>query len=316
MVLVLGLLDSAARVEAAAGTAVRCGTTLTKDTVLDHDLLDCPGDGLVIGRNGITVDLNGHLLRGSYDLSPGPDDHRWAGVRNRGYRNVTVKGGSIVEFGSGVHFSGSAKSVVADVYFGSNRVGAWVTTSHGVAIHRVRGAEQWRAVVRVAHSREIEIRGITTNENGNGVVLFRSDRSRIVDNRISNPGHFGITLVVSDNNVIARNSLPPGDGGFTAGVAVLNSDGNWVLNNTSSEQSKGFLVGALSSGTLLGGNIAIENGSHGFEVRNADTALSGNTANSNGALGIAAVPGVEDAGGNRAAGNRDPRQCLNVRCRP
>ena len=147
-------------------------------------------------------------------------------------------------------------------------------------------------------------------------MLFRSDRSRIVDNRISNPGHFGIMLVGSDNNVIARNSLPPGDGGFTAGVAVLNSDGNWVLNNTSSEQSKGFLVGALSSGTLLGGNIAIENGSHGFEVRNADTALSGNTANSNGALGIAAVPGVEDAGGNRAAGNRDPRQCLNVRCRP
>jgi hypothetical protein len=35
----------------------------------------------------------------------------------------------------------------------------------------------------------------------------------------------------------------------------------------------------------------------------------------NDALGIEAVFGVIDGGGNLASGNGDPRQCVNVRCR-
>jgi hypothetical protein len=35
----------------------------------------------------------------------------------------------------------------------------------------------------------------------------------------------------------------------------------------------------------------------------------------NGVLGIEAVAGVIDGGGNRAFGNGDPRQCLIVVCR-
>ena len=37
-------------------------------------------------------------------------------------------------------------------------------------------------------------------------------------------------------------------------------------------------------------------------------------ARRNGDLGIEAVRGVIDGGGNRASGNGDPRQCVNVRC--
>jgi hypothetical protein len=40
-----------------------------------------------------------------------------------------------------------------------------------------------------------------------------------------------------------------------------------------------------------------------------------NTANDNTDLGIEAVPGVIDGGGNKASGNGNPAQCLNVRCR-
>jgi hypothetical protein len=31
-------------------------------------------------------------------------------------------------------------------------------------------------------------------------------------------------------------------------------------------------------------------------------------------MGIAAVPGTHDGGGNRAAGNGNPAQCLNIVC--
>jgi hypothetical protein len=39
-----------------------------------------------------------------------------------------------------------------------------------------------------------------------------------------------------------------------------------------------------------------------------------NTANRNHDLGIEAVPGVIDGGGNKASGNGNPAQCLNVVC--
>jgi hypothetical protein len=43
--------------------------------------------------------------------------------------------------------------------------------------------------------------------------------------------------------------------------------------------------------------------------------LTSNTANDNVDFGIEAVPGVIDGGGNRAFGNGNPLQCLNVVCK-
>ncbi len=63
----------------AHGTAdVRCGSVLTTDTTLRHDLLGCVGDGLVIGADGIKIDLNGRRLGSG---QPEPAQHRRAGVR-------------------------------------------------------------------------------------------------------------------------------------------------------------------------------------------------------------------------------------------
>jgi hypothetical protein len=49
----------------AAGRAVvaqpGCGATITVDTKLTRDLVNCPNNGLVIGADNITLDLNGHV---------------------------------------------------------------------------------------------------------------------------------------------------------------------------------------------------------------------------------------------------------------
>jgi hypothetical protein len=42
--------------------------------------------------------------------------------------------------------------------------------------------------------------------------------------------------------------------------------------------------------------------------------LESTTANDNGDLGIEAVAGVNDGGGNRASGNGNPAQCTGVAC--
>src|SRR5919107_5165477 len=43
---------------------VECGDTITTDTTLDRDLSDCPSNGIVIGADDITLDLNGHTISG------------------------------------------------------------------------------------------------------------------------------------------------------------------------------------------------------------------------------------------------------------
>jgi hypothetical protein len=44
---------------------VSCGDTITADTTLDTDLVDCPNNGIVIGADDITLDLNGHTIDGN-----------------------------------------------------------------------------------------------------------------------------------------------------------------------------------------------------------------------------------------------------------
>ncbi len=50
-------------------------------------------------------------------------------------------------------------------------------------------------------------------------------------------------------------------------------------------------------------------------MRSDKVALVANRASSNFDLGIEAIAGVLDGGGNRAFGNGDPLQCMNVACR-
>ena len=57
----LGVALLALQPAAASGQPVACGQVITEDTTLENDL-SCPGDGIVIGADGITLDLNGHTV--------------------------------------------------------------------------------------------------------------------------------------------------------------------------------------------------------------------------------------------------------------
>ena len=76
----------------------------------------------------------------------------------------------------------------------------------------------------------------------------------------------------------------------------------------------GFLVNAKDDHSLLRRNTARGAGDDGFDIQSRTAKLTRNRARRNGDLGIAAVRGVIDGGGNRASGNGDPRQCTNIVC--
>ena len=72
-------------------------------------------------------------------------------------------------------------------------------------------------------------------------------------------------------------------------------------------------------GTLIEDNLARQNGDDGIEIdgvrSTVQTTLTENSANRNVDLGIEAATGVTDGGGNKANGNGNPLQCLNVVCK-
>ncbi len=66
--------------------------------------------------------------------------------------------------------------------------------------------------------------------------------------------------------------------------------------------------------TVLRRNNARRSTDDGFDIRARATTLRRNHAVNNADLGINAVGGVADAGGNIGRRNGDPAQCRNVFC--
>src|SRR4051794_25449060 len=96
-----GMFGHGAPASAGVTQKVECGATITTSITLGNDLVDCPNNGIVIGADNITLDLNRHRVDGDAALTdPCPDGGPCdVGINNvKGHSGVTVKNGSIAEF--------------------------------------------------------------------------------------------------------------------------------------------------------------------------------------------------------------------------
>jgi parallel beta-helix repeat protein len=196
----------------AAASHVSCGDEITADTTLDSDLVDCENNGVVIGADGVTLDLNGHSIDGDGTEAAGCDPKTEicdVGVANDGHDGVSVRDGSVREFGVGVLVGGARK----------NRVVKISATGH-IFFGVVVGGSSRSVIRRSSLSRNIA-------PEGDGIGVFGSDRIRIVRNKIRrNPGP-GIHLFDSKKNLIKKNVFSRN------GPAILmeKSDRNEVQRN-------------------------------------------------------------------------------------
>jgi parallel beta-helix repeat protein len=164
-------------------------------------------------------------------------------------------------------------------------------------------------------------------ENGDNIVLVGDDNiitRNEVDDALGFPddpeGGFGILLDHSDRNLLKGNDV---DGAASNGIRVTAFDDtaepaedNVIRDNeVEHAQLDGILVDETAPGSLVERNVVSEAGDDGIDVESSATTLTRNTAKRNGDYGIEAVPGVIDGGGNRAFGNGNPAQCLNVACK-
>src|SRR5438094_8446204 len=79
---------------------VRCGDVITVDTRLHGDVGPCSNGGLVVGGDGIRLDLNGHSVFGMADMGDG------VGISVIGRSGVVVTNGTVWHFDAGVYIEG------------------------------------------------------------------------------------------------------------------------------------------------------------------------------------------------------------------
>jgi parallel beta-helix repeat protein len=153
--------------------------------------------------------------------------------------------------------------------------------------------------------------------NGGGITLGPGSRNVITRNRVSR-GREGIRIEKGRGNLVAHNVVV---GARRAGIRLgihkpsLGGAHNVVRRNLVRDSVvDAFLVGKKDAHSLLLRNIARGAGDDGFDVGSRSAKLTSNRAVRNGDLGIEAVLGVIDGGGNRATGNGNPLECTNVFC--
>jgi parallel beta-helix repeat protein len=276
----------------ALASHVQCGDVITQSTTLDGDLVNCPGDGIVIGAHGITLNLNGHTIDGdgAADTPSTPD----TGVNDPGgFSEIEVLGGTITEFESGLHLSNAIFSLLRGITVATNGFGVQVDFAGANRIEHLRLIDNLRPGISVSFGSNANL------VENNSVIATRS------------PGPFwGILIFGGSENSIRKNAV---SGHRFAGLAI-SGNGNLIeKNSVSHNEFDGLSV--FGSGNDVWDNAARENGDDGIDVEESPNSIGGNRADFNGDLGIEAASGVTDAGGNRARGNGYPAQCLNVACR-
>jgi parallel beta-helix repeat protein len=294
-----------------------CGSVVTTNVTLTADITGCTGDGLVVGRDGITIDLGDHTISGSdlWDLAaPGT-----VGVRIGGHDRVTVKGkatdpfalknNEITGFETAVLLgNGAEKNTLKRLNLRGRRF--------GVALRKAnRNTIEGNSISFAGGERPEPC--VAGPDAEAGIALVNADGNTIRGNT-AQLGLFGILLHRSDGNTIAANEAAPtwSDGNQCDGIAVFDSDSNKVVDNiAANDVPHGIRIAPGSKGNVLKRNILFQNGSDGLSVQNAKTTLTENKATRNQGWGINAVRGVT-ATGNRAAENFGPGQCRNVACKP
>jgi parallel beta-helix repeat protein len=373
--------------EAGAVQQVSCGDTITTDVTLHHNLVNCPNNGINIGADEVTLDLNYHTIDGDGKFfAPGCNPNKElcdVGVANLGYDGLTVVNGSLRQFFAGMDIererharvlgiSASRNHLFGIGFFRASRTlvrnssgNGSITPDGGTGIYliasdhvRVRDSSfrdngDWGiGVLDAAHNR-IKGNRILGNTAA-GVVMEGANRNRLRGNRMLRNSE-GI-IASGNGNVIARNRVFGALGGsgisfegghdnliaqnvvvragraghghrqsHTAGIRVgliREQMGNGPRavdtvvrrNRIKRTRKDGLLVESTAKHTLLNRNLARDAGGDGFGVDSRRTKLIRNRAVHNADLGIDAVRGVTDGGGNIARHNGDRRQCTHIAC--
>jgi parallel beta-helix repeat protein len=286
---------------AGADGGIACGATITVDTTLTKNVVRCPGDGLVVAGDGVTLDLGGHTVSG---LGAG------SGIVLTGV-NATLTNGVVTRFQQGVDVERDAsQATLSGLTVKKNGTGLLVGPNPtGPAFGTVSGS--------------------AFSSNDLDGVFLNGGFWTVEDTTIAHNGRDGVHgYPDADRQTIVGNRITYNAG---RGISFTNqNDGLTIADNVASRNG-GDGIHVDDSTAHITGNTAHANGGSGIWV-NEDSGLAfgpsyliaGNTSTANLGFGIRACmfvdpqhtcePGMIDGGGNVAKSNQQTPECVNVVC--
>ena len=215
-------------------------------------------NGIVIGADDITLDLNGYRVDGDGTSFGGcvQGEVCDTGLLNSGHDGIVVKGGTVREFSLGVLVYKARHNRVLNISTTNNRF---------VGIGMVRCAQ---SAVRGSSGRK------NIGQDGDGMFLLESHHVRVLNNVFVNNGDLGIHVGESSNNLlrgnlIARNrtaSIIEGNRNSVRRNLIRNNEENVIFAGNKNvivrNRVSGGIPGARTSG------IAVELGRGNLIARN------------------------------------------------
>lgn len=280
LVLLLSISLSSSLIPAVAGV-VSCGATLTSDTVLTADLLNCTSLGIAVGADGITLNCQGHAISGT---PPNPFN-QGTGIRLAFRQNVTVENCEVRSFFYGFELYNSSRSVLFRNTSHDNFSGFCVYNGSSRNLIRNNTAHDNNGVGTCAGGISLEAasnNNITSNlvyANVEGVIL-RGGSSNLLSYNIAYANSDGLT--VGGSGSIARSNVVYGTGisGGTTGILLIGAASCTVERNDIHDDQYGIFVGGGSVNNVLSGNKLYRN-QDGFNVGHSSNMFSSNLVYAN-----------------------------------
>lgn len=278
-------LVTAGATAASSAVPVKCGTVITSSTTLTANVGPCARGGLVIGADGVTLDLGGFAVQGRPNRTGDG-----AGILLQGRTGVTVKNGRVTDFDAGVALVGGSGNRVENLLvkdnIGTTKRGDF---GDGIALSGSSGNVIFNNdVIHNGPFDGIGLFGPSSNNLLEDNVVSGNDVSFTADDgiRIEGPGARDNTV---RGNTVTASTLDgiavfadSGTGNFNTGNVIVD---NLVTGNgfglLGARPGDGIRVFVRANNTTVQGNTVQDNAGSGIFVNAQNNTITGNVATGN-----------------------------------
>lgn len=247
--------------------ALACGDFISSDTTLTADLLNCPGNGLIITASYVTLDLNGHTIDGS-------GSGNGISIASGLYKVNIVGGGTVKDFYNGVVVNDGTKHKLSDIRIWDTQNGLYALNMSKSMVEEldIFGGINGIRLHGLSEDNEL-ISNDVTAVTGEAIAISEGAYNHLKGNYLLD-NQTGLAIVAGVKNIVQRNHMIGNTNGILISPGFPSPLGdalkNTIYENKIYNNHTGIWLNSYSSPRFVMENIieknAIFGGSQGLLI--------------------------------------------------